>query len=1571
MKLPQQNTNIPSIPKGSVTYIPENQKNNGPLPSFRGRVIRAQRNNEVSLTTTRFEYYNHLVNKNNSTEDVVAIGAMIQHDLRHHNEDDISSPSPLVKHSGNRKSSLLHNLLLVTSHIYQATKSPVIESSSFSPRVYFPSPALGSLHQETELTHIDSHTEKRNRRVKRTGGDDGEVGEVASSSRGEKRPVETDKDVELAEKRARHQGDNQPAEDNPSLKIHSSRKACFTSSLYPSRWQSNEQKAVEDIFPRMIRTVSHLKESIRNHVNISQDRLTEVDNKLHALWEHLTSDKAKSEVYALLRELHENLPAAGNPSLKMKPLPEYVVTHPGGLPEVSFTSSLHLPHWLSNDLEAVKAIFPTMVSTINNLKTDIRNYVKVSQERLTEIDSKLHTLWTSLTGKLAKNEIYTLLRELQDSLPVMGNPSLKMLPLPEYIIDPQAGLPEVSFTFSLHPSRWSDSDQLALKQILPNMHVDIHKLKSSLRNHQHISQERLSAIDNKLHALWGRLTSDQAKSEVYTLLRDLQENLPAAGNPSLKMKPLPEYIFAPVAAAPVVLPKVRFISSLHPSRWSDSDQLALKRILPNMHVNIHKLKADISKHRNISQQRLMDIEDKLHVLWEHLTSDLAKSEVYTLLRELQENLPAAGNPSLKMKPLPEYIPAPVAAAPVVNLPEARFTSTLHLSRWLGSELQAVEVIFPNINNSLNHLKRQIRNHANVSQKYLSEIDDKLHALWEHLTSDLAKNDVYILLRELRDNLPATLKMKPLPDKQPGPWLMSDFTQRDISMMDLWSSHDKKVQSSIAPDLMYGLKKLAEKTSPTLADITKMDARLTQMLAQFTGDNAKVTVHSIREAMFRHFQNIQVPTAKNIHLLFNRAPEYALTLPLHTLKSVSDSLTIWTDSPRLHDARLKDILGRIVIMKFIDDKIDALRRIDVAAVPVQEKLSPKHIQLLQAYRQLMTRIQPDHHERERLLQQISQEPELHRYIRQVEASLAFHTHNLLTEKITEWGLLLRPEQQQAFLRYIDKYNHHSLSQQARQHLQILSAPAVVLSTLPELVTVRELSDFFTENSLYQRLKADHYTFNDRNTIIRFLLAAEGQQGLFISELQPPFSEAVNGLITEHLGEEYTQVPALREELYKAMENHLTHPQVPFSIAAPPTLPESLQENFQAFSLLLSLLPAEQWFQMPVWSTPLLGAGVRFSADEHQLTDHAIIAGENPLRTSTRNFLFYLDALYYFHQRAIAGQLTTERVQQKLQSLGMTERFTSERIQFFVEKMATKPYQSLTQIHALLTQSPSLAQGALIWTMEEYPLLKKLMPETPLSHELPSSFLIYENQLGILSKAPAAGPSGQPRYTLLSWSEFYRHHAHPWFSLARGHVADTVDFHPQSLLISQEGRCMGLAWLYLQAEDSIHYAVLQENLMTVSALRQTRERDHLPLTEADNTLLDNTLQLIDKLQVQGNKYIQSNTFFNKAPWKPDILVTLFYEKSIQHLLITTPTHTLVLQQLEDIFRVTDPNFGHADFTSPMDALRFIESSVQLTPVLQQYYGLSEGHVRKQLQVYYTDSEEAHYTLLQDANNILTDR
>lgn len=99
--------------------------------------------------------------------------------------------------------------------------------------------------------------------------------------------------------------------------------------------------------------------------------------------------------------------------------------------------------------------------------------------------------------------------------------------------------------------------------------------------------------------------------------------------------------------------------------------------------------------------------------------------------------------------------------------------------------------------------------------------------------------------------------------------------------------------------------------------------------------------------------------------------------------MSDSLTIWTDSQHLNDARIKDILGRIVITKFIEDKINSLTRMGIASALDTEKLSPQHIPLLQAYRQTMTQFPLNPNEREQLLQKIRQEPELHRYIRRVD------------------------------------------------------------------------------------------------------------------------------------------------------------------------------------------------------------------------------------------------------------------------------------------------------------------------------------------------------------------------------------------------------------------------------------------------------------------------------------------------------------------------------------------------------------------------------------------------------------
>lgn len=93
-------------------------------------------------------------------------------------------------------------------------------------------------------------------------------------------------------------------------------------------------------------------------------------------------------------------------------------------------------------------------------------------------------------------------------------------------------------------------------------------------------------------------------------------------------------------------------------------------------------------------------------------------------------------------------------------------------------------------------------------------------------------------------------------------------------------------------------------------------------------------------------------------------------------------------------------------------------------------------------------------------------------------------------------------------------------------------------------------------------------------------------------------------------------------------------------------------------------------------------------------------------------------------------------------------------------------------------------------------------------------------------------------------------------------------------------MGLALLYLSAVDTSRYSVLQENLMILSALRQTRDRDRIPLAETDNALLDRALNLIDMLQVQGNRYINDGTLSHLALWNPKTLTNLLKTKEIKH-------------------------------------------------------------------------------------------
>lgn len=433
--------------------------------------------------------------------------------------------------------------------------------------------------------------------------------------------------------------------------------------------------------------------------------------------------------------------------------------------------------------------------------------------------------------------------------------------------------------------------------------------------------------------------------------------------------------------------------------------------------------------------------------------------------------------------------------------------------------------------------------------------------------------------------------------------------------------------------------------------------------------------------------------------------------------------VWTDTPRLLDDSLKRVLVKVVRSRLLDDKVVGLRHSDAAS-------SRQQVELLQAYRQLMTNNPPPADKLTAMLQQIKETPEVRKFIRSVEFSLPLLIQKALGEKSAAWGKMLTPEQRQDFLKYVDACRSPSLSLMARQHLQRLNARPLDLSGW---ITQRELRDHLNHIPLYRLLNADHYTFPDRGALTQLMLSTQ-QKGLITGRLKPVLSEEAVMLVRQSLGDEYATDPQVRHAVLQAMETHLSR-QAPLDLLSRPTLSHIPPVSLQMLTLHLELLPGERWFRQPDWQVPLFG-GIRLSSDGQRLTDAAVMVGDTSEQTASRYFTPYLEKLYDLHRQSREGSLTVESVQQTLHSLDM-ENLTPEQVGTFVSEMKKNPYQSLTAVYQLLTRNPasSLTEGALQWAEKRHLLLKNLIDTGPEGRVLSPLLQFPESQLGITP--PCAG------------------------------------------------------------------------------------------------------------------------------------------------------------------------------------------------------------------------------------------
>ncbi|MGS8515506.1 DUF3491 domain-containing protein (plasmid) [Escherichia coli] len=1356
------------------------------------------------------------------------------------------------------------------------------------------------------------------RRKKRASGDEEEAGETSESSRPAKRP------------RTEH--------------------VVFDIT----KWSETDIQILQDIEPELMSSAMHLKKQIEeDYHSVTQEYLSYIDTKLNTLFGQVTDDIAKEQVYSLINELHSVIHNLPESILHISALPERTPVKIHTLQETSFKASLKPSGWSDYDWVLIKKNYPSLIGKIQNLRYDIRHNNKITQERLSGIDKALHILFHSLHGSESRSEVYLLLNEIKNHIPLMNNPVLQMMPLPGAEMMSEH-IPDI---YVLNISEWDENEKSLAETRFPGIKNETEKLRRMSGTVSQTEKADVVSFYLNLSQLWEVLKTDMARSDVFTVLLQLRDWFTPDVISEFNVPPLPDYI--PRRAVPSVADAV-FTASLRPSKWTKEERQAVSRIYPGITDSIYKLKRDITGHINVSQERLSDIEKKLRLLWDQLTSEQAKREVHLLLKELKDNLPYTGNRHLHMDSPPEYTPS--SEAPY--RPAMVFTFTLHPSKWLPEEIIAANKLFPaDIAKTLNQLKRDISNYKGVTDERLFTTESKLHELWKHLKGDRAIKEFRDMYRELKYNVALLTNnqfvFRDLIRQEPGTWLMTDFTQRDIGMTDTWLPEDKNIQSTKAPSLMHDLMSLASRESVPVEDIEKMHDVLTQMQNEFYGANARATVQSILDSMQQYFINKKISIQRNVNIFSPHTAETVYSQPLNVIKSMADSVTVWVDSYRLKDTHVKNIISKIIRLRFIDDKISEIR---TKEGPSSASRDNRYIALLTQYRDLMSKTSPSLQERGQLLQKIRNEPDLSRFIRNVEASLPLHTNKLLNEKKAEWGKLHLPEQQSAFQQYVEKYKLPEISHLTREFLR-RHGESRVITGIPENVQVREISDVLKESSLYHRMNSFHYTFEDRDTIVRLLMASEGAQGLFTSEYIPPLSDEVVSLLIQHLGEDYTKNAAIRDVLIKAAESRLVSPEKPFDIDAPDIISVEHMENFQSLTLLLSLLPVEKWFRNPEWFVPQLSSGLRFSTDGTSLTDKAIMTEASNQLTKDKSFLSYLDMLFEIHQEAIDGHLTDSSVMRRLELTGLTGHIPEERINNLVQKLKSNPWKSLTQIHTLLRQSESLAHGLLLWSSERHPVLKCLLPCTH-DRRISSVLLLDEETEGFRQYTEKSHETPRPeqtKYTLLSWDEFYGDHARLWYETAKDFRTLNTEFHPQSLLLSNEGRCMGLALLYMDAD----YTMVKKNLMTASALFQTRERDGLPLTPQDNNFLTQNIQLIEKLQALGNTFIDRNKNNKRFSWSEDNLHFLLSKSDRDGVILTTPAHSLLIQHLNDAFRVTDPNFGHADFSSLKDVISFTEASLRLTKKISSYYGLSDRKIRKSIFLY--DMSEFHSSHSMDLQKI----
>ncbi|HHE6471156.1 TPA: hypothetical protein ACPFI9_003831 [Providencia rettgeri] len=488
-----------------------------------------------------------------------------------------------------------------------------------------------------------------------------------------------------------------------------------------------------------------------------------------------------------------------------------------------------------------------------------------------------------------------------------------------------------------------------------------------------------------------------------------------------------------------------------------------------------------------------------------------------------------------------------------------------------------------------------------------------------------------------------------------------------------------------------------------------------------------------------------------------------------------------------------------------------------------------------------------------------------------------------------------------------------------------------------IQIRKISSDLNKSPLISDITNNKYIHDDKNKILSFAILNQ-ELGLIIrnAAISAPSRELMN-IIHNHIGSDNTDTKNILNNIYEYLFNNGKYK---FGIS---NYEQALKIAFDSILEKIDMNNIGKYFSS-IMNLNVSPFGVKFSSTDSYLNSDVMLSGiqSGPIDKNINlhemegffSLIYKIRSDIYHKNTITLDSIKSKFLDQSLDFMLQNDSVISD----FLKKTLNKNDMSLTEITQGLTGKKNFIECATHITMNKFPsitsyLLKEIELKNPSIYSILNDVLIEpenlrglgntnsENYISASILAPKLHDASiTAKYQALQWEDFYGRNALLWQDSATKLNGKNIKFHPQILLTPKEGRCIGLAELYLIANNEEQYKTLQKNLDLASALYQ--ENLQSQLSESNRHLLTSIQNQIEHAQQHGNSKLLSSSNVNKirlSDFETKSVVNYLTENNLTKLLITTKFHSIIISNFNGIYCVTDPNFGHVNFDNLETSLK----------------------------------------------------